>query len=160
MFQLKIWHHGYFNEETDKHFITAQLFANPTISEDTEHFSSSFNVGQQKIITGQLGTTFGEYGIVKDLSDDLLQNWDTTYSSFDYPPPKIFGGMPIDCGKFHLRNWMKDPTPRPLLFFLKIYSCTFQLIGLRFYTKIENVMVFRNDTRTTNLVQGKLQRQL
>jgi hypothetical protein len=30
------------------------------------------------------------------LSDDLLENWDTTYSAIDYPPPKIFGGMPIE----------------------------------------------------------------
>jgi hypothetical protein len=93
---IKNWHHGHFNEESDKHFITARLFAKPTISEDTERFSRFFNVGQQEIITGQLGTTFGEYTIVKDLSDDLLENWDTTYSAIDYPPLKMFGGMPID----------------------------------------------------------------
>ena len=96
MFPSKIWHHGYFNDESNKHFITAQLFAKPTISEDTERFSRSFNVGQQEIITGQLGTTLGEYAIVKDLSDDLLENWDTTYSAIDYPPLKMFGEMPID----------------------------------------------------------------
>ena len=96
MFPSKIWHHGYFNGESNKHFITAQLFAKPTISEDTERFSCSFNVGQQEIITGQLGTTLGEYAIVKDLSDDLLENWDTTYSAIDYPPLKMFGEMPID----------------------------------------------------------------
>ena len=96
MFPSKVWHHGYFNDESNKHFITAQLFAKSTISEDTESFSRSFNVGQQEIITGQLGTTFGEYAIVKDLSDDLLENWNTTYSAIDYPPPKMFGGMPID----------------------------------------------------------------
>ena len=97
MFPSKIWHHGYFNEESNKHFITAQLFAKSTISEDTEHFLCSFNVGQQDIITGQLGTTIGEYAIFKGLSDDLLENRDTTYSTIDYPPPKMFGGMPIDC---------------------------------------------------------------
>ncbi len=96
MFPSKSWHHGYFNDKSNKHFITAQLFAKPTISEDTERFCCSFNVGQQKIITGQLGTTLGEYATVKDLSDDLLENWDTTYSAIDYSPPKMFGGMPID----------------------------------------------------------------
>jgi hypothetical protein len=42
------------------------------------------------------GATLGEYAIVKDLSDDPLENWDTTYSAIDYPPQKMFGGMPID----------------------------------------------------------------
>ncbi len=96
LFTSHFWHHGYFNDESDKHFITAQLLTKRTISEDTERFSCSFNVGQQEIITGQLGTTLGEYTIIKDLSDDLLENWDTTYPAIDYPPPKMFGEMPID----------------------------------------------------------------
>ncbi len=34
--------------------------------------------------------------IVKSVGDDLLENWDTKYSAIDYPPPKMFGVMPID----------------------------------------------------------------
>jgi hypothetical protein len=97
LFPSKMWHHGYCYEESNKHFITAQQFTKPTISEDTERFSRSFNVGQQDIITGQLGTTFREYAIVKDLGGVLLENWDTLYSAIDYNPQKMFRGMPIDC---------------------------------------------------------------
>jgi hypothetical protein len=43
---------------------------------------------QEEFITGRLGNTVEEYSIVKDLSVDLLENWDTTYSATDFPPPK------------------------------------------------------------------------
>ena len=76
--------------------ISSQPNYSQNLREDTERFSCSFNAGQQEIITGQLGTTFGEYAIVKDLNDDLLENWDTMYSAIDYSPPKMFGGIPID----------------------------------------------------------------
>ena len=88
--------HGYFNEESNKIFITARLFARPTINEDTERFSRFFTEGQEEFITGRLGNTVGEYSINKDLSVDLLENWDTTYSATDFPPSKGFGGQPID----------------------------------------------------------------
>jgi hypothetical protein len=62
----KCWHHGYFNDEANKSFITAQLFARLTINEDTERFSCSFTEAQE-FIDGQL-----KYSSIKDLSDDLL----------------------------------------------------------------------------------------
>jgi hypothetical protein len=145
-------------EESNKHFITAQTFAKPTISEDTERFSCSFNVGQQDIITGQLGTTFRESAVVRDLSDDLWEIWDTTYSAIDYPLPKMFGGMPIDSKlNQQIPFEILDERPR-----IKALVVLFEEIFpyLSFYKKEEKVMVFRNGNRTTNLVQGKLQRQL
>ena len=86
LFPLQCWHHGYFNDESNKNFIAAQLFVRPTINEDTEHFSCSCNEGQQEFITGRLDKSVGEYTILKDLSVDLLENWGTTYSATDFPP--------------------------------------------------------------------------
>ena len=38
LFPSQCWHYGYFNEEFNKIFITAQLFTRPTINEETECF--------------------------------------------------------------------------------------------------------------------------
>jgi hypothetical protein len=97
LFPSQCWHHGYFNEESNKIFITAQLFARPTINEETERFSGSFTEGQREFISERLGSMVGKYSIIKDLSIDPLENWDSMYSATDFPPPKGFGRQPIDC---------------------------------------------------------------
>jgi hypothetical protein len=112
---------------------------------------------------GQLEKSFWEYGIVKDLSDDLLENWGTTYSAIDYPPPKMFGGMPID----HELNWEvlfekfdERPRIKALVVRFKEIFPYLSIDRIVLLYKRRKVMVFRNVTRTTHLVQGKLQSKL
>jgi hypothetical protein len=77
-------HYGYYNDEANKIFITAQLFARPSIEPDTKRFICSFTQGQG-FIQGKL-----DESTTKELSNDLLLNWDSTYSVDEFPPFKWF----------------------------------------------------------------------
>ena len=156
-----MWHHGYFNEESDKHFITAQLLQNlPLVNIQSVFHAPSMHVNK----TSSLDSWRLYFGSTQLSKVWVMICWRIGIQhtlQLIIPHQKCLEEWLLIAnwtGKFDLRNWMKDPKSRPLLIFWKKYSHTFQLIGVRFYTQEEKVMVFRNGTRTTNLVQGELQR--
>jgi hypothetical protein len=69
---------------------TAQLFTRPTIEGDTQHFTCSF-IQSNDFIKGKLKDEQ-----IKDLTNDLLLNWDSTYSADESPPCKGFDGLSVD----------------------------------------------------------------
>ncbi len=72
-FPSKWYHHGYFNDVLGKVVVQAQLYARPSIApEDALSTRAPF---KDQIIDGQLAPE-----TVTLLCNDILVNWDTTYS--------------------------------------------------------------------------------
>ncbi len=90
-------------------YITAQLFARPSIDPDCERLSRSF-VETQDYIEGNLGES-----TVPKLSNDIVHIWDTKYSHELFPPCLKFDGdvdkelnHHIFCKKFHQLPTLKE----------------------------------------------------
>jgi hypothetical protein len=77
-------------------FTTAQIFARPSIESDTQRFMCLF-IQSNNFIQGKL-----KADQIKDLTNDLLFNWDSTYSSDEFPPCKGFDGLSVDWEKNRL----------------------------------------------------------
>ena len=89
VFPSNCFHQGYFNSDSDTVYITAQLFARPTISIACDQLT--------RLHTKQLDFIQNNFnnGTVTALSNDIFQNWDTTYSHERFGPCKNFDG-PVD----------------------------------------------------------------
>ncbi len=105
-----VWYHqGYFKDRGDMIYITAQLFARPSIDPDCERLPHSF-VETQDYIEGNLGES-----TVAKPSNDIVHNWDTKYSHELFPPCLKFDGdvdkefnYHILCKKFHQLPLLKE----------------------------------------------------
>ena len=90
---LSRWHHrGYYNIKSDKVFYTAQLFAmGSSKPEAWQNITCKVNANmiQGHVTESQL----------RELTEDLHDNWDTTYSVNLFPPTKEFEGEKIDVTK-------------------------------------------------------------
>jgi hypothetical protein len=86
LFPGKCFHQGYFNSESDMIYVTAQLFARPTISIACDQLTRS-HTKDLKFIQSNLNNE-----TVTALSNDILQNWNTTYSLDCFEPCKNFDG--------------------------------------------------------------------
>jgi hypothetical protein len=82
--------HGHYNDASMNMFITAQLFAGPSIEGDILRFTRSF-IQPNDFIEGKL-----KDDQINDLTSDLLLNWDSTYSSDEFSPCKGFDGLSVD----------------------------------------------------------------
>jgi hypothetical protein len=109
LFQSVWYYQGYFKEHGDMIYITAQLFARPSIDPDCERLPQSF-VETQEYIEGNLGKS-----MVARLSNDIVHNWDTKSSHELFPPCKKFEGdidkefnHLIFCKKFHQLPLLKE----------------------------------------------------
>jgi hypothetical protein len=71
-------------------FTTAQLFARPSIEGDTQHFTRLF-IQSNDFIEGRLKDEQ-----INNLTNDLLLNWNSMYSSNEFPPCKGSDGLPVD----------------------------------------------------------------
>jgi hypothetical protein len=80
VFPSKCFHQEYVNSESDMIYVTAQLFARPTIIIDCDQLMRS---------------TTKDLNTVAALSNNILQNWNTTYSLDYFEPCKNFDG-PVD----------------------------------------------------------------
>jgi len=89
LFPSKCFHQGYFNSNVDMVFVTAQLFARPTISIASDQLTRS-HTKKLDFIRNNLNNE-----TVTALSNDILQNWNTTYSLERFGPCKNFDG-PVD----------------------------------------------------------------
>jgi hypothetical protein len=92
VFPSRWYHRGYYSIESDKVFYTAQLFAmGSSKPEAWQNITRKVNANmiQGHVTESQL----------RDLTEDLHDNWDTTYSVHLFPPTKEFGGEKIDVTK-------------------------------------------------------------
>jgi hypothetical protein len=90
LFPSTCLHHGYYNDEANKIFITTQIFAKPYIEPDTKGLTRSFTQSQDFIQSKLNELT------IKELSNDLLLNCDSTYSADEFPWDKGFDGLTVD----------------------------------------------------------------
>ncbi len=75
------YHHGYYNIKSDKVFYTAQLFAMG--SSKPEAWQNIIRKVNWNMIQGHVAELK-----LKELIEDLHDNWDTTYSVNMFPPSK------------------------------------------------------------------------
>jgi hypothetical protein len=94
-FPSRVFHHGYgyYQIHSNKTYYTAQLFCTSVLD----------NVDAWQNVTRKVNTTILEGHVeelsVKELTQDLQNNWDTTYSVNLFWPAKKFGGETINATK-------------------------------------------------------------
>jgi hypothetical protein len=92
VFPLRWYHHGYYNTKSDKVFYPAQLFvidsSSPEAWENITH-KVNRNMIQSHVAESKL----------RELTQDLHDDWDMTYSVKMFPPSKEFEGEKIDVTK-------------------------------------------------------------
>ncbi len=92
MFPSRWYHHGCYNIKSNKVFYTAQLFAmGLSKPEAWQNITRKIN---GDMIQGHVAESK-----LRELTKDLHNNWDTTYSVNLFPPSKEFEGKKIDVTK-------------------------------------------------------------
>jgi len=82
-------HRGYYIIASNKTYYTLQLFCIASVNPEAfQNVTRSFN---NKIDAGHL-----EQSRLTQLTQDIRENWDTTYSVHIFPPAKNFDGLKID----------------------------------------------------------------
>jgi hypothetical protein len=92
VFPSRWFHHGYYNIRSNKVFYTAQLFAMG--SSKPEAWQNITRKVNKNMIQGHLPELK-----LRELTEDLRDNWDTTFSVNLFPPSKKFVGKKIDVRK-------------------------------------------------------------
>jgi hypothetical protein len=92
VFLSRWYHHGYYNIKSDKVFYTAQLFAMG--SSKPEAWQNITHKINGDMIQGHVAESK-----LRELTEDLRDNWDTTYFVNLFPPSKEFEGKKIDVTK-------------------------------------------------------------
>jgi hypothetical protein len=89
VFPSRWYHHGYYNIKSDKEFYTAQLFAmGSSKPEAWQNITCKVN---RNMIQGHVAESK-----LREYTEDLHDNLDTTYSVNMFPPSKEFEGEKID----------------------------------------------------------------
>jgi hypothetical protein len=92
VFPSRWYHHGYYNIKSNKVFYTAQLFTMGSSSPEAwKNITCKVN---RNMIQGHV-----EESKLRELTQDLHDYWDTTYSVNMFPPSKEFEGEKIDVTK-------------------------------------------------------------
>jgi hypothetical protein len=89
VFRSRWYHHVYYNIKFDKIFYTAQLFAMG--SSKPEAWQNITRKVNGDMIQGHVAESK-----LRELTEDLHDNWDTTYSVNLFPPSEEFEGKEID----------------------------------------------------------------
>ncbi len=92
VFPPRWYHHGYYNIKSDKVFYTAQLFVMG--SSKPEAWQNITRMVTRDMIQGHVVESK-----LRELTEDLHDNWDTTYSVNLFPPSKDFEGKKFDVTK-------------------------------------------------------------
>jgi hypothetical protein len=92
VFPARWYHHGYYNIISNKVFYTAQLFT--IYSSKPEAWQNISRKVNRNMIQGHVAESK-----LRELTEDLHDNWDTTYSVNMFPPSKEFEGEKIDVAK-------------------------------------------------------------
>jgi hypothetical protein len=88
VFPSRWYHHGYYNTKSNKVFYTAQLFV--MVSSKPEAWQNI----TRKVSRNMIQSHVAESNL-RELTEDLHDNWDTTYSANMFPPSKEFEGEKI-----------------------------------------------------------------
>jgi hypothetical protein len=88
IFPARWWHRGYFRITSNTTYYTAQLFC--TAARDINSWSNRTRSKNKEMTIQQL-----PFEDVREVSHDVKNHWDTTYSKSKFPPSKAFDG-PID----------------------------------------------------------------
>ena len=89
LFPARFMHRGYYIIASNKTYYTLQLFCIASVNPEAfQNVTRSFN---NKIDAGHL-----EQSRLTQLTQDIRENWDTTYSVHIFPPAKNFDGLKID----------------------------------------------------------------
>lgn len=98
IFPSRWWHKGYYTINSGLMYITAQLFCTAAMRMDSS--SGHLRTHNVKLKKGKLAIEQ-----MMGLSDDLYNNWDSTYSDSKFRPSKAFNGEVIDrSNNRHLRQ--------------------------------------------------------
>jgi hypothetical protein len=93
VFPSRWYCHGYYNIKSNKVFYTAQLFT-MGCSSKPEAWQNITQKVNRNMIQGHVAESK-----LRELTEDLCDNWDTTYSVDLFPPSKEFEGEKIDVTK-------------------------------------------------------------
>ncbi len=105
-----MYHHGYYNQKSNKIFIQVQLFCAPTNDTNVLWLPRSLMKAQgQQVTRGCL-----DKSTLSELRDDLLNNWEILYSNPEYQPCKNFSGGPVNR-ESNRQIYRKHFTQVPLL---------------------------------------------
>ena len=104
-FPARVHHHGYYNIHSNMTYYTAQLFCTPPLT----------NVHVWQNVTRRVNTEIKSGNMdefcMTELTNDLRDNWDSTYALHKFPPSREFGGNKIDARKNrHIKRgaWIID----------------------------------------------------
>ena len=90
IFPSRWWHRGYYEIRSEKMYYTAQLFC--VAAQDPESWCNQTRKQNRNMKIGRIPEMQ-----MHDVSRDITQNWDETYSETKFPPSKAFDGE-IDRG--------------------------------------------------------------
>jgi len=92
IFPARFMHRGYYEITSNRTYYTLQLFCKA--SENREAFQNVTRAFNTRIEEGRV-----ESSRLSLLTQDIQENWDTTYSVDVFRPAKNFDGLPIDNTK-------------------------------------------------------------
>ncbi len=94
VFPSRFYHCGYYRINPNMTYYTAQLFSTLVLDNAADAWQNVTRKVNTTILQGQV-----EESSVRELTDNIHANWDTTYSVNLCPPAKMFGGDKIDATK-------------------------------------------------------------
>jgi hypothetical protein len=117
IFPARWWHRGYFQIRSNTTYYTAQLFC--TAARAIDSWPNQTRSENKDMKIDQL-----PFQDVRDVSHDIQNNWETTYSASKFCPSKAFDG-PIDpASNRHLQkdSFRKVPTMNA---FVKVFETSY-----------------------------------
>jgi hypothetical protein len=89
IFPSRWWHRGFYEIRSEKEYYTAQLFC--TAAQDPQSWTT-------QLCRQNMNKTIGRIPVhqMNEVSKDVQENWDTTYSVRKFRPSKAFDGKKID----------------------------------------------------------------
>ena len=130
VFPSRWYHHGYYNIKSNKVFYTAQLFAMG--SSKPEAWQNITRKVNRNMIQGHAAESK-----LRELTEDLHDNWDTTYSVNLFPPSKEFEGEKIDVRKISHILRASVGSVQKISELVQLFEDTFKHLAIRSVWLIE-----------------------
>jgi hypothetical protein len=92
-FPARVYHHGYYNIRSNMTYYMVQLFCTPPL-----HNVHVWQNVMRRVNTEIESGDMDDFSM-RELTDDLQDNWDSTYGLAKFPPSREFGGDKIDARK-------------------------------------------------------------
>jgi hypothetical protein len=91
IFPSRWWHRGFYEIRSEKEYYTVQLFC--TAAQDPESWTNQLRKDNRNMKIGRIPVYQ-----MNEVSNDIKDNWNTTYAESKFPPSKAFDGNKIDPG--------------------------------------------------------------